>query len=332
MAKSEISSQSTPQLPQVLLMREPPAFTLCGEQPFSSDKFRYLKAYESTLPLDQFLTTHAQSVQAILSSHNAPVTAAILRLLPEARLVVTTSAGLNQIDLPECRRRGIKVANSGTVSAANVADLAIALLIDVKRKISASNRYVKQGLWSTNEDYPLGSKLRGKRVGIVGLGSIGSEIAKRLEAFGCYISYNSRNQKPSVSYPFYHEVHELAADSDVLIICCALNDQTHHLIDKEVLSALGKEGFIVNVGRGPIIDEKEMVRCLMKGEIAGAGLDVFEDEPDVPQELFALDNVVLSPHRAVFTQESINDLGKLVVGNLEAFFSSKPLLSEFLGD
>lgn len=175
-------------------------------------------------------------------------------------------------------------------------------------------------------------QLESKRVGIVGLGKIGLEVAKRLESFGCCISYNSRKKKASVSFPFYSNVCELATNSDVLIICCALSEQTHHMINKEVLTALGKEGFIVNIARGSIIDEQELVHCLVKGEISGAGLDVFENEPDIPGELFALDNVVLSPHSAIFTPENFRDLRELVVGNLEAFFSNKQLLSEVVYD
>ncbi|XP_065864815.1 glyoxylate/hydroxypyruvate reductase HPR3-like [Euphorbia lathyris] len=318
--------------PEVLICREPPSFSVIGEQAFTSTKFRFLKAYESPLPLHQFLATRAQSVRAILSSGGAPVTADLLQFLPSVRLVVTTSAGLNQIDIPECRRRGIAIANSGNVYSPDVADLAVGLLIDVWRNISASNRYVRQGLWLTEGDYPLGVKLRGKQVGIVGLGNIGLEVAKRLEVFGCYISYTSRKTKPHVSYPFYQNVTELAANCDALIICCGLTDETRHMIDKEVLSALGKKGVVVNIGRGAIIDEKELVRCLVAGEIAGAGLDVFENEPIVPQELLKLDNVVLSPHCAVFTPESMKDVSKLVVGNLEAFFSGEALLTEYLDD
>ena len=172
----------------------------------------------------------------------------------------------------------------------------------------------------------------GKRVGIVGLGSIGLEVAKRLEAFGCIISYNSRREKANVSYRFYSNVCELGANSDALVICCALNDETHHMINKEVMKALGKEGVIVNIGRGAVIDEKELVQCLVEGEIGGAGLDVFENEPDLPKELFTLDNVVLSPHSAVYTSESFSDLFDLVMGNLEAFFSNKPLLSPLLDE
>ena len=175
-------------------------------------------------------------------------------------------------------------------------------------------------------------QLSGKRIGIIGLGNIGYEVAKRLEAFGCYISYNSRKKKPSISYPFYANVCELAANCEALVICCGLTDQTFHMINKEVLSALGKKGVVINIGRGPIIDEKELVRCLVEGEIAGAGLDVFENEPSIPQEFVSMDNVVLSPHCAVFTPESLKDISQRVVGNLEAFFSKKPLLSEFLDD
>ncbi|XP_016164135.1 uncharacterized protein LOC107606606 [Arachis ipaensis] len=139
-------------------------------------------------------------------------------------------------------------------------------------------------------------QLGGKRVGIIGLGRIGGEVAKRLEAFDCIIMYHSRNKNPSVSYTFYSNVVDLASNSDVLILCCPLTEQTKYIVNKEVMLALGKGGIIVNVGRGALIDEKELVQCLMEGEIRGAGLDVFENEPNVPEELFALDNVVLSPH------------------------------------
>ncbi|CAB4300211.1 unnamed protein product [Prunus armeniaca] len=153
-------------------------------------------------------------------------------------------------------------------------------------------------IYSEDVPYLLIVELGG--IGIVGL----AEVAKRLEAFGCVVSYNSRRKQQALPYLFYSNVHELAANTNALIICCALTDQTHHMIKKEVLSALGREGVIVNVGRGAIIDEKELVRCLVHGEIGGAGLDVFENEPHVPQELFALDNVVLSPHNAALTPES----------------------------
>ncbi|KAI6706722.1 hypothetical protein NL676_009684 [Syzygium grande] len=318
--------------PRVLLLRQPLEFSLV-DRPLP-DGFRFLKPWESPLPLDDFLSSSAdaRSAEAILSCGVAPVTADVLRRLPSLRLVVTTSAGLNHIDVAECRRRGIAIANAGGAYSEVVADLAVGLLIDVLRKVSAGDRYVRRGLWSSEGEFALGSKLGGKRVGIVGLGKIGLEVAKRLEAFGCAISYNSRKKKPYVSYPFYSDVRELATNCDILVICCGLNEQTRHMINREVLLALGKEGVVVNIGRGSIIDEQEMVRLLVQGELGGAALDVFENEPNVPEELRALDNVVLSPHRAVFTPESFSKLCDLVIGNLEAFFSDKPLLSPVLDE
>ncbi|EEF50428.1 glycerate dehydrogenase, putative [Ricinus communis] len=312
-------------LPEVLVLERSPVFKFHEHR--LSQKFHFLKAWESQLPLHQFLAAHAYSVQVLLSSGRDPVTANNIRLLPSLRLIVTTSAGLNHIDLQECRRQGIAIATAGSLYSEDVADLTVGLFIDVLRKISASDQYVRQGSWPTKGDFPLGFKLRGRQVGIVGLGSIGLEVAKRVEAFGCKIMYNSRNKKPSVPYPYYSNVCELAANCDVLIICCGLTDQTRHMINKEVFEALGKEGVIVNVGRGVIIDEQEMVQRLVQGEIAGAGLDVFENEPHVPKELTVLNNVVLSPHRAVHTTENLVALCELVIGNLEAFFSNKPLLT-----
>ena len=171
-------------------------------------------------------------------------------------------------------------------------------------------------------------QLGGKQVGIVGLGSIGSEIAKRLEAFGCIIAYNSRKKKELVTFPYYETIHDLARNSDALIVCCTLTNETHHLINKEVMAALGKTGVIVNVGRGPLIDEKELVQSLLQGKIGGAALDVFENEPHVPEELLALNNVVLSAHKAVTTPESFSALVRVIVGNLDAFFAKQPFLSE----
>lgn len=170
-------------------------------------------------------------------------------------------------------------------------------------------------------------QVSGKRIGIVGLGNIGSRVAKRLESFNCRISYNSRNRKSSIPYKYYSNVSDLAAENDALIICCPLTTETYHLINKKVLSALGKEGVVVNVARGNVIDEQELIRCLIEGVIKAAGLDVFATEPNVPKEFFELDNVVLSPHSATFTVETFKELQELVVGNLEAFFSNKPLVN-----
>ncbi|XP_008783586.3 glyoxylate/hydroxypyruvate reductase HPR3-like [Phoenix dactylifera] len=320
MASSE--EQTEPRPPVLLLRRVAPAYDAAV-----SEKFHLLRPWESPLPRDQFLAAHAGSVRALLISGLVTLDAATLDALPRLGCVVTTSAGVNHIDLAACARRGIAVANAGTVFSPDAADYAVGLLIDVLRRVSASDRYVRRGLWPVKGDYPLGFKLGSKRVGIVGLGSIGSQTAKRLEAFGCTILYYSRKNKPSVPYKYLPNVCDLAAESDVLVVSCALTSETHHIINKDVMAALGKEGIIINVGRGPLVDEDELVRRLMQGELGGAGLDVFENEPAVPKELFLMDNVVLSPHRAVFTSESFADLGQLLAANLEAFFSNRPLLT-----
>ena len=160
------------------------------------------------------------------------------------------------------------------------------------------------------------------------MGSIGRRISKRLQAFGCSIAYNSRKPKANISFPFYASVQELASNVDILVVCLALTNETRHIINRDVMKALGKEGIIVNIGRGSLIDEKEMVKLLVKGEIGGAGLDVFENEPVVPQELYALGNVVLSPHRGGAVPESLLRLQEIMIANIEAFFANKPLLSE----
>ncbi|XP_022159358.1 glyoxylate/hydroxypyruvate reductase HPR3-like [Momordica charantia] len=317
------------ELPQVLVLGSP--WVLPSLESQFSHRFHFLKPSNSQFPLLQFLSSYAQSVQALLIPGGSfALTSAILDCLPSLKLAVTTSVGVDHLDLPELRRRGIAVAYAGNLYSEDVADMAVGLLIDVLRKVSAADRFLRQGLWPTNREFPLGLKLSGKRIGIVGLGKIGCEVAKRLEGFGCKMSYNSRTKKPLVPYSYHSTVHELAAECEALIVCCGLTEETRHMIDREVMVALGKDGVIINVGRGAIIDEKELIECLLQGEIGGAGLDVFENEPEIPEELFGVDNVVLSPHVAVITHESMKGLCKLVVDNLEAFFSNKPLVSPFM--
>ncbi|XP_055817348.1 glyoxylate/hydroxypyruvate reductase HPR3-like [Solanum dulcamara] len=321
------------ELPEVIVVGRPIVFQFYDEQLLQ--KFRILKPWESSLPLEQFICTHAQSVQAMICSPNrigSQISSSLLRLLPSLRLIVTTSTGVDHIDLVECRRRGISVASAATLFSEDVADFSVGLLIDVLRKISSADRFVKKGLWPLQGHFPLSSKVGSRKVGIVGLGSIGLKVAQRLEAFGCIISYISRKKKPAVSYPYYPDVRELATKCDVLVTCCALTDQTRHLINKEVLMTLGKKGVIINIARGAIINEMELVQCLKQGEIAGAGLDVFENEPNVPEELLSLDNVVLTRHVACHTEESFKATYELVCGNLEALFLNKPLLSPVLDE
>lgn len=301
------------------------------------ERFRVLDFFGSSerTPLPAFLAAAAAAAEPpraaiVVGAGLIPVDAAFLDAVPSLRCVMCLAAGVDFIDLDECARRGVVVANSGRVFSADVADHAVGLLIDVLRRVSAAERFVRRGLWPVQGDHPLGSKIGGRRVGIVGLGNIGSQIAKRLQALGCTVCYNSRTRKDSVPYRFFPNVYDLAAESDVLVVACALNKATRHIVGKDVLEALGKDGVIVNISRGANVDQAELVRALKEGRIAGAGLDVFENEPGAPGELFSMDNVVMTPHVAVFTAESMSDLRENTVANLEAFFSGEPLLTPVL--
>ncbi|CAF2082809.1 unnamed protein product [Brassica napus] len=316
----EESSES----PLVLVHRPP---TLAYMDDHLSRNFRLLNAHLSPDPLPVFLSRHAASVTAFVNIGRLKIDAELLSHLPSLQLLVCTSVGTDHVDLAECKRRGIAVTNAGDAFSDDVADCAVGLLLSVLRRIPAGDRYVRSGNWSKPGQFQLGIKVSGKRVGIIGLGSIGSRIAKRLEPFGCIISYNSRTQKQSIPYRYYSDVLSLAADNDVLVLCCSLTDQTRHVVNREVMESLGKEGVIINVGRGGLIDEEEMVKCLVEGVIGGAGLDVFEKEPQVPEELFGMDNVVLSPHAAVATPGALESVAEVAIANLKAFFSNQPLVS-----
>lgn len=164
-------------------------------------------------------------------------------------------------------------------------------------------------------------------MGIIGLGRIGSAIAKRAEGFNCEISYNSRSEKPDSKYKYYKNVIDMASNCQILIVACALTNETRHIINRDVINALGPKGIVVNIGRGGHIDEAELVSALVEGRLGGAGLDVFESEPEVPDELVGLDNVVLSPHVGTCTEETRKAMADLVVANLDAHFQNKPLLT-----
>ncbi|XP_076950278.1 glyoxylate/hydroxypyruvate reductase HPR3-like [Bidens hawaiensis] len=323
-----IAMETTPLAPAILVLGPPLVFK-AYESEFTK-KYNFLKPWKTDVPLHQFISTHSDNVKAILCSAVSPVTGEIVQSLPELRFVLASSIGVNHIDLQECKRRGIMVVNAGSTFSEDVADMAVGLLIDVVRKISACNRLVKNRVCPPEGYYPLTHKLGGKRVGIVGLGNVGHHIATRLNAMGCVISYTSRTMKPYATFPFYTKIHELAANNDILIISCALTEQTHHMINREVMLVLGKEGVIVNIARGAIINEKELVECLVKGEIGGAGLDVFENEPKFPEELFELDNVVLTPHHGAVTEEACRDVYDHICKNLDAFLSNKPLECEVI--
>ncbi|AQK91138.1 DUF4378 domain protein [Zea mays] len=288
-------------------------------------RFRLYRFWET--PREEFLRAHAGAVRAVVGNASYGADAALIDALPALEIVASFSVGIDRVDLAKCRDRGIRVTNTPDVLTDDVADLAVGLAIAVLRRIPQADRYVRAGLWKSRGDYTLTTRLSGKRVGILGLGRIGSAIAKRAEAFGCSISYSSRSEKPFPDYKFHVSAVDLAANCDVLIVTCSLTAETHHVVSREVIDALGPEGVLVNVGRGAHVDEPELVAALLEGRLGGAGLDVYEHEPLAPEQLLGLDNVVLVPHVGSDTEETCRAMADLVLANLEAHASDEPLLT-----
>ncbi|XP_058752349.1 glyoxylate/hydroxypyruvate/pyruvate reductase 2KGR-like [Vicia villosa] len=276
-----------------------------------------------------FFTQHGASIRALVGRSTAGADSELIDALPNLEIISSSSVGVDKIDLVKCKEKGIRVTNTPDVLTDEVADLTIGLILALLRRICECDRYVRSGNWMRG-DYKLTTKFSGKTVGIVGLGRIGTAIAKRAEGFNCSICYYSRTQKPESKYKYYPSVVEVASNCDILIVACSLTEETHHIINREVISALGPKGFLINIGRGKHVDEPELVSALLEGRLGGAGLDVFENEPHVPEELLRLENVVLLPHVGSATVETRTVMADLVLGNLEAHFLGKPLLTPLI--
>jgi lactate dehydrogenase-like 2-hydroxyacid dehydrogenase len=253
--------------------------------------------------------------------------AALIESLPSLKVISSFGVGVDKIDLQAAARRGIPVGNTPDVLNDCVADLAIGLMIDVARGIGASERYLRSGAWPKGA-YPLQHRISGKKLGILGLGRIGHAIAKRALAFDMDIRYH--NRRPVVDTSIAHETSlvELARWCDFLVVIVPGGAATQHLINDAVLDALGPEGYLINVARGSVVDEPALVRALKDKRIAGAALDVFEHEPQVPAELMKLDNCVLVPHIGSATVETRAAMAQRVFDNLQAFYAGGKLLSQ----
>ncbi|KAF8400801.1 hypothetical protein HHK36_014103 [Tetracentron sinense] len=274
----------------------------------------------------EFLVENSDLIRAVVGNTKVGVDAEMIDSLPKLEIISSYSVGLDKIDLAKCKEKGIRVTNTPDVLTEDVADLAIALILSTLRRICECDRYVRSGLWKKG-DFKLSTKFSGKSVGIVGLGRIGSAIAKRAEAFGCPIGYYSRSEKPDARYKYYSNIMDLAANCQILVVACSLTEETRHIVNREVIDELGPKGVVINIGRGPQIDEPELVAALVEGRLGGAGLDVFENEPEVPAQLFGLNNVVLLPHVGSDTWETCKAMADLVIRNLEAHSLNKPLLT-----
>ncbi|MCD7060678.1 2-hydroxyacid dehydrogenase [Pelagibacterium xiamenense] len=247
-----------------------------------------------------------------------PITKELIDRLPNLELISSYSAGIENIDTGYVRERGIAIANTSHILAEEVANLTLALALCVTRNMMNGHLHVRGGHWPTGE-MPLTRSLGAMNVGIVGMGHIGAAVAKRLECIGARIAYSGPRPKP-VDYPYHANARDLAAASDMLIVTCPLLPETVHLIDAEVLDALGPDGYVVNVARGPIIDEKALIATLEGNRIAGAALDVFETEPNVPEALRTSPRVVLAPHIGSATVETRQAMGDAMVDALVQHF------------
>jgi len=247
---------------------------------------------------------------------------ALFDALPKLEMVANFGVGYDNVDAAEAGRRGIVVSNTPDVLTDEVADLALGLLLATVRQLPQVDRYLRAGRW-LEKPYPLTTSLRTRKVGIVGLGRIGKAVAHRLEAFGLPIAYHGRSRQADVAYRYYPSLVEMAQDVDTLISVAPGGAATHHMINAEVLKALGPDGIVVNVGRGTVIDERALIEALEAKTILSAGLDVFEDEPRVPAELIAMDHVVLLPHVGSASVHTREQMGQLLVDNLVSWFSGK---------
>jgi len=248
--------------------------------------------------------------------------------MPKLEIIASASVGYDGIPVEYARSKGIPVTNTPDVLNDDVADLAIALMIMTARRLVVTDRYVRAGRWPKEGEYPLAHRASGKRVGILGMGRIGKEIGKRAEAMNNSVAYHSRRPVADVSYKHYPDLVELAKNSDFLIIIIPSTPQTQKIVNKAVIEALGPEGILVNVARGAVVDEDALVEALVSGKLGGAGLDVFANEPQVPEVLFGMDNVVLQSHIGSATYETRRAMSQLVLDNLDAHFAGKPLLTE----
>lgn len=242
--------------------------------------------------------------------------------LPNLKIVAINGIGTDAVDLDYARRRGLHVSTTPGVLTDDVADLAIGLLLSACRGLCTGDRHVRDGQWGKAPALPLARKFSGMKVGIVGLGRVGRAIAARAAAFGCPIAYTDLRELSDVPYRFVADLAQLAADSDALVLAASA-DNAEGIVDARVLDALGPDGYLINVARGKLVNEADLVRALADGRIAGAGLDVFVDEPNAPAELFGMPNVVLQPHRASATVQTREAMGAIVLDSLAASFAGR---------
>jgi hydroxypyruvate reductase len=273
--------------------------------------------------------TASPDVRGLVVPGGFKVHESLLTSLPNLEIISVFGVGYDGVPLSLCQQRGIRVTNTPDVLTEDVADIATALVLMTSRRLIEAERHARAGSW-LKAAFPLSHALRGKTAGILGLGRIGKAIAHRLLAHGLEIAYHGR-QPQSLEYRYCSTLIELAETSDFLIIACPGGPGTKHLINADVLTALGAQGTLINIARGSVVDQAALVQALQAGVIRAAGLDVFENEPHIPAELSACEGAILLPHVGSATHETRHGMAQLVVGNISAHFAGEPLLTEVLG-
>ena len=275
---------------------------------------------------DALLEEVGPKIRGILAGGMKGPNANLINRLPNLEIISSFSVGFDATDVVAAQARGVIVTHTPEVLTGDVADLAMAFILMAPRRIGESERFLREGKWLQGR-MDLGTTVRGKRLGILGLGRIGKAVARRAEVFGLQIGYFDIKPMGDLAYRSYATLKDLAEASDILLVACEGGEANRSVVSSEVIEAIGPKGFLVNTARGPIVDQAALVAALEDGKLAGAALDVFDGEPQVPAKMMAMENVVLTPHIASSTHETRRAMGDLVYDNLRAHFDGKPVLT-----
>jgi hydroxypyruvate reductase len=281
------------------------------------------KLYEQADPA-AYLAQNGAGILVVVTRGDVGVGTPVLEALPSVRLVAVFGVGTDGVDLNYARRRGIDITITSGALTEDVADMALGLLLSTARRLCQGDRFVREGRWPL-ETPPLSSQVSGKRIGILGMGNIGRAIARRAGGFDMQIRYTDRKRNDALPYLFCPDLPALARDSDFLVIAASGGKESQGMVNRLIFQALPDHALVINIARGSIVNEPDLISALQQGDIAGAGLDVYADEPNVPPALLAMDNVVLQPHTASATWETRRKMSDIVFANVEAFFSQRPL-------